>query len=276
MSKIIKFAWVLCGIAYCNEKETLLFPPNEAIISTTQLGGIGYTEGYTTLSLFLTSMLKNEKYLFLDGRFHAFNNGKIAGNLGVGGRNVWTEKNSAIGCNWFVDFRNDVAIFQRTSIGLDLYTNRFFLASNAYFLISDQMQLGKCDSYNYVGGYSLWQKWEEDSFRYGWDGELGCFAILLPKFRGYLGAGPYYLRDDNELALMENVWGVKARAFAEVNNLCHLEFIFSEDPLYGKKYQGKISISISWPKNLRSNGYIQVARQEIIPTNSISSWAWNW
>lgn len=270
------FIGALCGSLCSDERELLLFPPSQVTVSTIQMGGIGYSEGYSTASMFLMSMLKNEKYMFLDGRFHIFNDGKIAGNLGVGGRKVSTQKNGAVGLNWFVDFRNDIAVFQRTSIGLDLYLNRFFLASNAYFLISDQMQSIKCDTFNYANSYSLWQKFEENSFRYSWDGELGCFAILLPKFRTYLGAGPYYLRDDNKFALMPNVWGVKARVFAELNNLCHLEFIFSDDSLYGKKYQGQISISISWPEKRHSNGYMPVVRQEIIPTTSTNYWAWNW
>ena len=67
--------------------------------------GIGYNQGYTTLEGFFSSdPWGGAWYPFLDLRGHAFNNGKLAANAGIGvrylsGSRIW-------GGNFYYDYRN--------------------------------------------------------------------------------------------------------------------------------------------------------------------------
>lgn len=45
---------------------------------------MGYDNGYTTISLFATPAWTNEVQPLLDARFHVFNDGYCAANLGGG------------------------------------------------------------------------------------------------------------------------------------------------------------------------------------------------
>ena len=256
--------------------EEYLFPSNQVTVSSIQNGGVGYTDGYSSLDLFLMSKVASHYYLFVDGRFHLFNNGKNAWNLGMGGRSVSSWKPAAFGWNTFFDARNDKADFQRVSIGVDGSLDRLFFASNGYFLISDQAKVWDSLDFRYAAGYKLSDLFEEDAFRYSWDAEAGCFPLIAGGCRGYLGIGPYYLRNNNLFADLKNIWGLKARAFLELKQICHLEFVFTNDPLFGTKYQGKIAITFSWPWEGRSKSFMPVVRQEIIPTTFIDYWFWNW
>ena len=62
----------------------------------TEANGVGYNDGYTTLEGF-GIYDENESFMpFLDLRAHVFNNGKMAGNVGLGSRSVIPQINHMI------------------------------------------------------------------------------------------------------------------------------------------------------------------------------------
>jgi hypothetical protein len=68
--------------------------------------GVGFCEGYTSFSTFLVAQ-KDFFYFcpLIDMRVHVFNDGKPAGNMGIGGRAFLNRWDSIAGVNLFYDFR---------------------------------------------------------------------------------------------------------------------------------------------------------------------------
>lgn len=68
--------------------------------------GIGFDQGYTTLSTFLVAQKDFFSFCpFVDLRVHVFNQGRPAGNFGIGGRTFLNEWDAIAGVNLFYDFR---------------------------------------------------------------------------------------------------------------------------------------------------------------------------
>src|SRR3954467_12102897 len=95
-------------------------------IRHTESKGLGYKDGYTTLEGF--GIYDHNPYFmpFLDLRGHVFNNGKFAGNIGLGERTVIPSINHVFGFYAYYDVReagHDFTVHQ-LSPGIELLGKR--------------------------------------------------------------------------------------------------------------------------------------------------------
>jgi hypothetical protein len=251
-------------------------PPSQLLVSYMQGNGIGYQGGYSSAAAFLTSEMWGDFYFFMDVRAHVLNDGKGAYNLGVGSRSISRNQKAFLGANLFFDYRHTSSSFQRMSLGLDSALGPFFFSTNGYLLVAGKANIHTEERYVYQNGYIYSGVIEEESFKCGWDGEMGLYPINQPEFRAYLGGGPYYLKNTNLMALQENIWGAKGRIFIEIKKICKLEFIYSKDGFFGRKSQGQITFTFPFSKKGRTGNYAPVVRQEIIPVTEVDYFFWNW
>jgi hypothetical protein len=103
--------------------------------------GVGWDKGYSTLSLFLAPRNNHVLVPFLDARFHAFNNGYIASNLGAGTRFAPISDNFVIGLNAYYDFREYKSFSShQASGGVEILTSIFDLRVNGYYPFSGKTE----------------------------------------------------------------------------------------------------------------------------------------
>jgi len=82
------FLMVFCNVFSFQQKDPNCqpYPYSRVALKHREHKGVGWDKGYSTLSLFLAPRNNHVLIPFFDARFHAFNDGYIASNLGVGAR----------------------------------------------------------------------------------------------------------------------------------------------------------------------------------------------
>jgi hypothetical protein len=156
--------------------------------------GMGFDQGYSTLQLFLCPNFKLLALPIFDARFHVFNGGDLASNIGLGTR-ISNEKGSFIlGLNAYYDFRNHKSFSShQLAAGLELLTPSFDIRLNAYQPFSGKYDIKGPYFYNFQGHYA----YSKEKILYAFpscDAEIG-FTLPDPftQIGGYLSIGSYYL-----------------------------------------------------------------------------------
>lgn len=254
--------------------------PNQLRIDHTVKGGIGYDEGYTSLSLFVVPIQLSRLYVYIDGRTHFLNDtSDFSSNLGLGFRFL-SKKSWLLGANIYYDYRSSTCSFNNLSFGFDVHKGMFSCSTNAYFAVSPKSRLIHRRRCNYLGGYFLERRSELQMYNYICEAQFGMNLFTAKKLSLYLGVGPYYLCDRSVSKVKENIVGVKAQAVLNILKYLQFEFITTYDEINKKKMQGKFSLmlpfsffseNIHWDKI-----FFSPRRQEIIPLYQSNFWRWNY
>lgn len=96
--------------------------------------GVGYRQGYTTFSTFLVAQKDFFSFCpFFDLRVHVFNQGKPAGNFGIGGRTFLNQWDGIAGVNLFYDFRKtEHRMAHQIGFGFEWLGTSFDFFANGY------------------------------------------------------------------------------------------------------------------------------------------------
>jgi hypothetical protein len=226
-----------------------------------EAGGIGYDKGYTTIQAF-TAIRSSDLYVVLfDLRAHQFNDGKLAGNIGLGLRKQIGVKERVIGGNIYYDVREiRQNSFQQIGIGLEYLSKPIDLRVNGYFPVGED---------RHVVSYHF-QKMQNHFF-YG----LEHFKVALKgcdieagkslgswKNAHFYGAFGFYYFQRGQCS---TDLGGKVSLKADLGKYFSLEFFTSYDKLYHTKVQGQISFH--FPLVEIQDKTIQVAKG-ILPLDS--------
>ncbi len=205
-------------------------------------GGIGYTDGYTTLELFLAPDPSQWEVIpFLDARGHIFNNGKGAANAGIGLRALC--ENGIYGINAYYDYRN-VGRFNSNQIGLGLEA----LGKVLDFRINGYLPTGKKSSGPYgtafegFSGNNLLLSQKNQSAMKGVNAEFGFHVRGNQSLDLYAAAGPYYYNGGGS----DSSWGGKASLAGTYKEVITLEISDSYDKIFRNKFQAQISVGFSF------------------------------
>src|ERR1700722_8804272 len=101
----------------------------------TEARGVGYQTGYSTLEGFAMYNRNAHFMPFIDLRGHVFDDGKFAGNAGVGGRTLLSSIGHVFGCYVYYDVRQSShgLVPQQVSPGIELLGSRMEYRVNGYF-----------------------------------------------------------------------------------------------------------------------------------------------
>lgn len=220
-------------------------------IRHTEANGVGYKDGYTTAEWF--GILDHNSYFmpFLDLRGHVFNNGKLAGNIGLGERTIIPSINHAFGLYCYYDIRQEdhgLTVHQ-ISPGIELLGKRMEYRMNGYFPV------GRTESHHYgkkfarFQGHSILMKRKKKFAMTGGDAELGVHVTQSTRHDVYAGAGPYYFTADSFSS-----WGGKARLLWRYKDYISLEASYSYDQLFHNVFQGTVGLSYPLGKKLERKG----------------------
>lgn len=250
-------------------------------------------DGYSSIGLFLASPLVNCNYIsFLDVRFHEFNRGRAAGNVGGGFRYIDRRQLRAFGINAYYDYRKGSwrNHFQQAGIGFELLSLCLDLRVNGYLPIDSSNYSKKQRFNNFIGNFHATCRIRQ-SGAWGGDLELGRWIVRrcpCDFFDLYGAIGAYFY---NSRSHDSNVVGGEIRLASNLGRYFNFEVKGGYDRIYHGNFQGRVTFTL--PLNLscladcfscckescclRELAYQPVQRQEIIVLSKKECcWTWNW
>jgi hypothetical protein len=215
----------------------------------TEARGVGYDDGYTTIEAF--GILDHNPYFmpFLDLRGHVFNNGKGAGNIGIGERTVIPCINHIFGAYFYYDVRQEnhhLNVINQVSPGIELLGKRMEYRMNGYFPVGRT----KGRAYNYefsnFQGNNILLKYKKKFAMTGGDAEIGAHFTQSTKYDLYGAAGPYFFS-----AQHTSSWGGKARLLGRYKEYVSLEASYSFDSVFKSIVQGTVALNMPFGGKLK-------------------------
>jgi parallel beta-helix repeat protein len=220
-------------------------------IRHTESKGVGYKDGYTTLEWF--GIYQNNSYFmpFLDLRGHVFNNGKLAGNVGLGERSVMPSINHIFGLYVYYDVRQDEhgLTVNQISPGIEILGKRMEYRINSYFPVGKHESRGYDRTFRTFQGNRILLKENKRYAMKGVDGEVGAHITQSTRHDVFFGIGPYYFTADPFSA-----WGGKTRLYWRYQQYLGLEASYSYDHLFKNVVQGTISLNYPFGTKLHRKG----------------------
>ena len=217
-------------------------------VRQTEARGVGYKSGYSTLEAFGIYNRCTSFMPFIDLRGHLFNNGKYAGNVGIGGRGWLVNIHHVLGYYLYYDVRQDHRGLtpQQLGPGLELLGKRMEYRINGYFPIGKD----KSERYDYkfdsFKGNQIFLKHQQRRVFTGGDAEVGAHLTQSMNYDVYAGAGPYYFSASHASA-----WGGKARLLGRYRQYVSLEASYSYDHLFGSIVQGSVALNLPFGMKLK-------------------------
>lgn len=270
---LLYFILVLLGTPLIFLHSSSYYTQSTLSIRHMEAGGIGYNEGYSTIAFNPTFYSFFNGYCFADARLHVFDNNKIGSNIGLGLRLKKNPNSSIIGINIYYDLRKDKFLVHQIALGLEYRTNHFVCALNGYIPFGPKMRCWNNFTIPYSSEYFIAQDYMLDSFNWI-DFETGGFLPLSRALQVYIGAGPYLLNERN--AFTPNTWGGKGSIQVIFKNCLIVAARISHDPIFQTKYQGQLSLNLSFPGKQPKSILLPPIRQEIIPLEKRTRWRWNY
>lgn len=203
-------------------------------------GGIGYSQGYTTLEGFFAPDPERLFLMpFLDIRGHVFNNGKMAANAGIGCRGIWGCR--TYGINAYYDYRNTKKLhYNQVGIGLETLGKLWDFRINGYLPIGRKITSPYNVQFNSFSGNSLLLSQKRQYAMKGTDAEVGFHFGKSRNFDFYAAAGPYYYIGK----IGPNTWGGKVRLAGKFKEFITLEISDAYDRMFHNNFQGQLTFTL--------------------------------
>jgi trimeric autotransporter adhesin len=216
-----------------------------------EANGIGYGTGYTTLEGFAI-FDRNPSFMpFVDLRGHVFDDGKLAGNVGIGGRTILSSINHVLGGYLYYDVRQDRRHLTVNQLGpgIELLGERMEYRVNGYFPVGDNKSYKYGFKFDEFKGNDIFIKAKQRRAFTGFDAELGGHITQSTKYDLYAGAGPYYFTTH-----YASSWGGKLRLLGRYKEFISLEFSYSYDHLFRNIVQGTVAVNLPFGRKLKREG----------------------
>ena len=217
----------------------------------TESKGVGYKDGYTTLEGF--GIYDHNPYFmpFLDLRGHVFNDGRLAGNIGLGERTVIPSINHIFGLYLYYDVRQEDhgLTVNQLSPGIEMLGKRMEYRINAYFPVGDAESHRYQYKFNRFQGNRIIVQNKKKFAMTGVDGEVGAHITQTTRHDFYFGIGPYYFTADPN-----NAWGGKTRLYWRYKDYVSLEASYSYDHIFKNIVQGTVAFSYPFGAKLKRTG----------------------
>lgn len=220
-------------------------------VSHTEGKGLGYSQGYTSLDLFLAQPIYEGQLIpFVDLRGHVFNNGRFATNAGLGFR--WL--NASCRQMWGVNFFYDSLLthrqpYHQVSLGLEALGETWDVRINGYLPVGRKKTPIYRLSYDFSSGFLA--KAREQFAMSGIDVEIGYHFCNMQCFDLYAGVSPYLYwgrsqKTENAFrAKRKGVIGGRLRTSSTFLTHCELEGVVAYDSRF--KWTGQVTLSLNIP-----------------------------
>jgi hypothetical protein len=201
-------------------------------------------------------------------RGHVFDDGRFAGNIGLGARRAFYDEKMLFGANVFYDVRQyHKTVFNQVGGGIELLMKGVDIRFNGYLPVGKKQSFDQKRFLAFSGSEILIKQKIRGTLP---SVELD-FGVPMGRYF-YLGFGPYYLFKNNTHGThLGNRTGVKGRLEVTIDNILVLGGTVSYDPIFKTRAQGYISINIPLGKRPESATpgrdlwNVPLVRNEIIP-----------
>ena len=213
-------------------------------------GGVGYTQGYTTIETFLTPFRNIDTWLpYLDLRGHRFDNGKYAANVGLGFRAL--ASCALWGANVYYDYRQTRhQDFNQMGVGLEALTAHWDFRINGYIPVGRTHSHLYDTRFGHFRGNRLILKTKQIFDMGGLNAEMAYHWIPTCNVDVTAAIGPYYFKGK----FNKQAGGAQARLKATFLNTISLEGIGSYDSLFKWKGQGQLTFSVPLAPKIKNRG----------------------
>lgn len=212
-------------------------------IRNREAGGVGYNTGYSSLDYFL--MTDGDIEFLLDLRGHVFNDGRGAGNAGVGVRYPIKDDKFLLGANAFYDIRQAKDLLaNQIGAGFEFLSKSVDFRLNGYLPVGKKKDLERREFKQFASS-TVFIKRKLKAALPCIEAEVGT---PLPK-HFYFAVGSYYLFNQKESSLkVGSALGVKLRAEADLGKYFTLGFALTYDRIFKTRPQGYISVNFAFEK----------------------------
>lgn len=247
--------------------------------------GVNYGTDYSTLAFLLAPDYRVGKVMpMLDLRGHRFDNNKYAANVGIAGRYIPKSNTfcQILGFNLFWDWRQGhKGTYNQLGAGLEVLGKRWDFRANGYAPVGVRKRKSKCVFDQYEGGYFAIHK-ECEFTSYGFNAEVGYYAVRSDNFFLYTAIGPYYL----VRKCHDRTRGGMFRIRPQYKDYLAFEGSISYDSVFKAVYQAQIIFYLPLyqlskkgnqrPCNLTDYQIYQpIERYEVMPLGKRSCWRRN-
>lgn len=222
-------------------------------------GGLGYTQGYTSLDGFFIFNCMESWHPFFDVRAHIFNNGRPAANLGFGLRYV-PDFPVVLGINGFFDYTNTKhTTFEQAGFGVEALGTKWALRANGYLPLFSKNNLYSLDFYKFQGHHAIFRANHEISFK-GFD--VGLSRILIQgkncDLSSTLGGYMFFADYDSKAS------GGLVKLKTNLTPFWSLESQFSYDSYFKAILQAQAAVNIPFGKRAKTGRRKKLpCRQEV-------------
>lgn len=206
-----------------------------------EANGIGYGEGYTTLEGFFSPIHpwgEDEEWVpFADLRGHAFNDGRLAANAGLGIRYI---NNYVYGFNAYYDYRDTHrGHYNQFSAGLEALGQIWDFRINGYLPVGRKNSKYYRTRFDKFEDHYLYLSRKKEVSLKGANAEVGYHFDYFENMPFYFVAGTYYLHGTGKTA-----WGGQIRARIDYYDYFTVEGNLSYDHLFKWVGQGQVSFNM--------------------------------
>jgi hypothetical protein len=215
-----------------------------------EANGIGYKDGYTTVEGFAIFDQIGYGFMpFIDLRGHVFNNGKVAGNIGIGERSVIPGIGHIFGAYVYYDVRDDKHLtVNQLSPGIELLSKRMEYRINGYFPVGNHISRKYGWEFDRFKGHRILLESKQKRGLTGGDAEVGVHLTQSSTYDVFAGAGPYYFSNK------ATSWGGKARVYGRYKDYVSVEVSYAYDDLFHSTVQGSVALTLPIGPKLKRKG----------------------
>ncbi len=289
MTKICLFALGIFSTYFSGIAATEKPRPEHLTASHTEGKGLGYTQGYSSLDLFLSQPFSNQTVApFLDLRGHIFNDGRYAANAGLGFRIFRGCTSQVWGIYGNYDYlQTSHRIYNQVGGGLEVLGDQWDARINAYVPVGGKRKnIYQFEYEDFRGKFGL--KAREQLALKGVDSLFGYRYCKKSFGEFHIGAGPYYYWGNSSKTTnafsSKHRHTVGGRLAASVSfwDYLLLEAVGSYDAIFRWCGQAAIALNIPFDFTLKKSNrnsncyclqkrlYEPVVRNEIIAVKSLN------
>ena len=208
--------------------------------------GVGFNQGYSTASFFAAPPKPHFFNPYVDARFHSFNSGSVASNLGVGARFSNIKESLIFGLNAYYDYRSYHSLTSHQgSLGAEFLTRWVDIRGSINAPFSGYFFQKKNSTPQFQGHYSYIKKATKYALPTA-DAEIGItLARPFSDIHLYLAMGGYYLfKQNGHDSQSKSALGGRVRLTAKPQEYIYFDVVYTKDRLFGSRTNGSISFNI--------------------------------
>ncbi|WP_010586935.1 inverse autotransporter beta domain-containing protein [Schlesneria paludicola] len=213
----------------------------------------GRNDSITPLE-FMPYMLTDQHFIFADVRGFVTNRSQGGGNLGIGYRRLFDDRNAWAGASlWYDADQSTSRMFQQVGLSFECLIQQFEFRSNIYLPVtSSQIYSNTTNNAAFVGNQLLYTRSiDSGTALRGIDAEIGYGRPVLDRHivRGFVGG--YHFEGGSS----GGVNGFKARIEGVANHTITAQALYTHDHLYGDNLMVGLSMQFPFASNHPSTGW---------------------